>query len=180
MQFTYNTVSTIEPGTYVAQLTALNAYTGTRYQSEDIEPMLQFLWEVQTSDGYMRITDLVRLPLARNTGLPFIADQSKLLNRVASLYGRPVTAEEVADLGLTIDLPDPYNDPATLLALPHWSDRKADGFAPIAVKAFSLDGVSLLGRYLQVSVIAHKSGAMVVETTLPLPRGSGVINPNPF
>lgn len=173
MQFTYNPDSTIEPGTYVAQLKALNAYTGTRYQSEDIEPLLQFVWEVQTTDGLINLTDLVRLLLARNTGLPFIADKSKLLNRVSSLYGRPVTAEEVADLGLTIDLPDPYNDPATLLALPHWSDRKAKGFEPVAVTAFSLDGVSLLGRRVQVSVIAHKSSSVVVETTLPLPRGQG-------
>ena len=73
MKLGYFQPPTATPGTYHATLKTVNAYTGTKYQSDRLEPILQLVWEIETDSGVMNMTDLVRIPRDEQ-GMPQVAD----------------------------------------------------------------------------------------------------------
>ena len=170
MQFDVSSSTTLEPGGYIATLEAVNAYTSNKYQSDDLEPLLQLTWQVETDEGKASISDLVRVP-RNNKGAPVITEKSKILNRLSSLFGKTLSLEDIKRLGFSMTLPDGYNTVDGLLALPHFSERKEEGFTAVKAKSLSLGDAELIGRQAQISVVT-KNEYSVVDSTMPLPRSS--------
>ncbi len=178
MKFDVASSITLEPGGYLATLEAVNAYTSNKYQSDDLEPLLQLTWSVETDDGKAGISDLVRVP-RNKSGAPVITEKSKILNRVSSLYGKTLNLEDVKRLGFGMTLPDAYDTADGLLALPHFSERKEEGFTPVKAKSLSLGDTELIGRQAQISVVT-KGDFSVVDSTMPLPRSKTRIQVQPI
>jgi len=175
MKIGYTELAQMKPGAYEATLKTIHAYTGTKYGTDDVlEPLLKFIWSVDDGEEQHEISDLVRIP-RDPSGAPVVADESKLLNRVSSLHGHQLTPIEVDQLGFELVLPGRYDAVEMLVALPHWNDRREEGFTPVVVQALRLGGVELIGRSAQVSLI-KKEKFLIVSTTLPLPKRRGKAN----
>jgi hypothetical protein len=160
----------IEPGTYEATLERITAWTSKKYQSEDYEPSLTFVWNLGEDDlsNPIRVYDsFVRIPLDRE-GYPVLNEDSKLYNRVSALYGSRFDPK-APTLDWEIVLPEAYDSPEGLLGLPRFEERNEDGFRPVEVKSLKVNGRELLGATCQV-VVGEKNGYNRVSEATPAPR----------
>ncbi len=164
--------SKIDPGVYPAACKAVHAYTNNKYKSDEIEPMLVFVWdfgeddegkEVLKWDAYIRLT-------LDEDGYPYLNDGSKLYDRVSSLYGERFSAD---DADWDIELPGEYNDLEGLMALPHYDERKDEGFRPVVVKSIIINGVNVIGKEAHVNLIEN-NGYVNVKEASPLPKRSNL------
>ena len=156
----------IEPGTYVAKLKAVTAWLTTKFQSEDMEPTLTFVWELEgeTTSLY---DSFIRIPLDQD-GYPALKEVGKLYNRLSALYGSRFKVDE--QLNWELILPEAYDSPEGLMSLPTYEERKEEGFRPIEVRSIKVAGRELIGGQCLL-VVGEKNGRIRVLEAGPLPRG---------
>lgn len=130
--------SKIEPGVHQAALAHADAYVMNKYPSDDVEPCLVLTWDFgdDTNGNAVTLTDIVRIPRDKN-GLPMLNDASKLYERISALYGERFSVKSASNIEWELKLPDEYDDPSGLMALPHFSERKEEGFNPVKGKVHS-------------------------------------------
>jgi len=156
----------IDAGVEIAVLKEVQAWTADKYQSDEQEVILCFVWELEDNAGELVTLqdNFVRLTRDRD-GFPVLNENSKLYNRLAALYGREIAV--AAELSWEIEFPRAYDSPEGLETLPHFSQRR--DIDPVKVKAIVVEGVALLGREAQINIV-EKNGYMNVKDASAMPR----------
>ena len=166
-----NQTPTVEPGTYEATLERVTAWSALKYQStNDYEPTLTFVWNLGEDDSGnpIRMYDAyVRIPLSQD-GYPVLKGAGKLYNRVSALYGTRFDAHD-PNLDWELQLPDMYDSPEGLEALPRIEERNDEGFRPVEVRSIKIAGRELIGQSCLL-VVGEKNGRIRVLEANPAPR----------
>lgn len=160
----------IEPGTYEATLERITAWSTKKFQKEEYEPSLTFVWNLGEDDhgNPIRVYDaFVRIPLDPN-GYPTLNPDSKLYNRISALFGSRFDPKSPS-VEWELALPPAYDSVEGLQALPRFEERREEGFQPVEVKSLKVNGVELLGASCQV-VVSDKNGYSRVNEATPAPR----------
>lgn len=157
----------LDPGAYEVTLEKVIAWSTQKYQEEGLEPTLTFIWYVgEDEEGEpIILTDtFIRIPRDRD-GYPVLTPRSKLFERLSALAGFPVDEEHEWELML----PDDYDDPAGLDALPSLDERNEEGFKPLEVDIL-VDGESVIGNEAIVTVEKNDKGYLKVTQVSAKPK----------
>ena len=158
----------VELGVNVAALVQIDVFSVNRYQSDEIERAAFLTWRLDPDeDGRERTLrdSFIRLPVTWD-GYPALNEKSKFYNRLSAVYGERFAVDRVR---WTLELPEPYNSPEGLEAVPHWDERNTDGFEPVTVKSVTVEGVELLGRSAYIEV-AQRGEYLRIVGANPMPR----------
>ena len=149
-----------QTGTFVALLEAVEAYAEGSYKNpDDKELNLTFVLNLGDVEGKGKDVifkqGFVRVPLD-NDGIPKMGnDQSKYYMMVSGFYGDkfdPKSEKHLAELGL----PEEYDSPETLLALPSYEDFKQGGVLEsedrIKLNFLKIGGKDIIGEECNIEL----------------------------
>jgi hypothetical protein len=165
----------VDPGTYEAVLESIRAFTSDKYNAPGVEPVLTFVWNLGQDENGNEIRKhdtFIRIPLDRE-GYPYLNDGSKLYNRISAVFGERFDASAV---DWEMGLPSAYDTPESLMELPHMKEAKEEGFRPIELKGLRVNGVDVIGKQAQITLIAKGDYTNVSEAT-PMPKKTLRSNP---